>query len=138
MLSVGLLTRPGRGDEALRDIRLRDRLRVPIILLLLQHRPDASRHPVGQLDCDKQLRFALQHPREPTPIRHAKPCCRADHRHGPDSQQASNVLLSHLRDFAEPVIAARRLLQWHEAYSVFGLIGFRNLIFGDLCFSSYG
>ena len=114
MLFVDLLTRPWYQGEALRDPRLRHHLRISIILLLRQHGPDASCHPVGQRDRDQHFRFALQHLRQPTALANTKPCRRRDHRHRPVDQQTSNIFLAHLRDPAEPILAARRVLHWHE------------------------
>ena len=47
MLFVDLLTRPGHQGEALREPRLRHRLRISIILLLRQHVLFHSWPPMG-------------------------------------------------------------------------------------------
>ena len=114
MLFVDLLTRPGHQGEALREPRLRNQLWISKILLLRQHGPDASCHPVGQLDRDQHFRFALQHLRQPTALANTKPCRRRDHRHRPGDQQTSKIFLAHLRDPAESILATRRVLHWHE------------------------
>ena len=74
MLFVDLLTRPWYQDEALLEPRLRHHLRISIILLLHQHGPNATCHPVGQRDRDQHFRFALQNLRQPTALANTKPC----------------------------------------------------------------
>ena len=97
MLFVDLLTGPGHQGEALREPRLHHHLRISIILLLRQHGPDATCHPVGQRDRDQHSRFTLQYFRQTTALANSKPCHRRDHRHRPGDQQTSNIVLAYLR-----------------------------------------
>src|SRR4051812_11008457 len=86
--------------------RLRGRRRSPINAPLDQQGPDNAGRLVGQGYGDQHLRLARQHPRQPR----ARGCAAlngsADHRTRAEDEQTPDGPLAHLRDCAEPLLAA--------------------------------
>lgn len=89
--------------------------RISVILLPCEHGPDASCHFVCQGNDNQHQGLLLKHalkPRSCGCTLSGRPLC---DRHCPDDQKPPDVALPHLRCAAQPLLAARRLLQWDQA-----------------------
>src|SRR4051795_591197 len=94
--------------------RLRGRYRSPINAPLDQQGPDNAGRLVGQGHGDQHLRLARQHPRQPRARGCAALTGPADHRTRAEDEQTPDGPLAHLRDCAEPLLAAGRFLQGRQ------------------------
>src|SRR4051812_42869335 len=94
--------------------RLRGRRRSPINAPLDQQGPDNASRLVGQGHGDQHLRLARQHPRQPRARWCAALTGPADHRTRAEDEQTPDGPLAHLRDCAEPLLAASRFLQGRQ------------------------
>src|SRR4051794_6629562 len=94
--------------------RLRGRRRSPINAPLDQQGPDDAGRLVGQGHGDQHLRLARQHPRQPRARWCAALTGPADHRTRAEDEQTPDGPLAHLRDCAEPLLAAGRFLQGRQ------------------------
>src|SRR4051812_12857615 len=94
--------------------RLRGQRRSPINAPLDQQGPDDAGHLDGQGHGDQHLRLARQHPRQPRARWCAALTGPADHRTRAEDEQTPDGPLAHLRDCAEPLLAAGRFLQGRQ------------------------
>ena len=88
--------------------------RHPVIFLPRRHGPDHPRLLVRERDRRNHLRFVCDEVREPAVRTATFANHPADHAHGPDDEQPSDIGLPHLADGAELGLAARGSLPRHE------------------------
>src|SRR3954453_12335327 len=94
--------------------RLRGRGRSPINAPLDQQGPDNAGRLVGQGHGDQHVRLARQPPRQPRARWCAALTGPADHRTRAEDELTPDGPLAHLRDCAEPLLAAGRFLQGRQ------------------------
>ena len=89
-------------------------LRHSIVLTFQRHGPNHPSHLVGQGDCGNHTGLAGYKAGKPPIGAAATAHDPADHAHGPDDQQFTDVALTHLADSAKAGLAAGRVLSWHQ------------------------
>lgn len=110
LVDRSLALRPCRAFSPSSGLRSRH----SIIFLLCRHIPDHAGHLVRQRNGCNHLRFARHECGQPAVLAAALADHPADHAHGANDQEPTDIGLAHFADRPQPGLAAGGPLSWHK------------------------